>query len=212
MKPSLSSIDIITVTLARYPKTTVDAATDRSPTGFSTLKEAFQWPDVFLKRLGKHYGSAWLCKRLRAWRWTFSTAFSGVGAPESVNNPVSNTFLVSLDSHHCLSPAPSVASLRLWQAWKRLQSITFNLWEPGYRPIAGFSMASHVRLTSAAEISCATRTTALAISQTSPLSMQQRKPSSVARTMACAKCGSTVVGIESRLKYVVYYFSSIIVN
>ena len=114
-----------------------------------------------------------------------------------VHQNLSTTQYLIWNSHECLSPAPSVASLRPWQAWKMLQSITFDLWEPGYRPIAGFSMASHVRSTRDAELSYATPTTARAISRTSLLSMLQRKPSSVARTMACAKCGSTVEGIES---------------
>ncbi|CAK9064150.1 unnamed protein product [Durusdinium trenchii] len=66
-----------------YPKTTVPAASDQHPAGFKTLREAFRWPDVFLQKVAKHYGTPWLCKRLRLWRWTFSSAFSGVGAPES---------------------------------------------------------------------------------------------------------------------------------
>lgn len=70
----------------RYPKTTIGAATADHPAGFASLDEAFQWSDFFMTRLANRFGKDWLCDRLRSWRWTFSSAFSGVGAPESAQN------------------------------------------------------------------------------------------------------------------------------
>ena len=102
-----------------YPKTTIGAATADHPPGFETLDEAFQWADLFMKKLANRFGKDWLCKRLRSWRWTFSSAFSGVGAPESAPNldvifkfatflcpPHSNTWFLW-------------TSVRPWRVWSR---------------------------------------------------------------------------------------------
>ena len=71
----------------KYPKNTFFAATAEHPRGYETIDSCYTWPDLFLQRLSTHYGCDWLCKRLQAWKWTFSTCFSGVGAPESALNP-----------------------------------------------------------------------------------------------------------------------------
>ena len=66
-----------------YPKTTVPAADYGHPNGPETLEEAYGWAQVYLERIAESFGKGWLIDRLRSWRWTFSSAFSGLGAPES---------------------------------------------------------------------------------------------------------------------------------
>ena len=70
----------------RYPKTTVWAPSQQHPGGYDSILEAFDWPERFLTQLELKYGQVWLQHKLRTWRWAFSTAFSGIGAPESVRN------------------------------------------------------------------------------------------------------------------------------
>lgn len=67
----------------KYPKCTVYAGTEDHPSGFVSVQDACNWPTVFLSRLARQFGDQWLCHRLQSWRWTLSTAFSGIGAPES---------------------------------------------------------------------------------------------------------------------------------
>lgn len=72
----------------KYPKCTVFAATSAHPRGFESLDDAFCWPTVMIDKLSNHFGKEWMCSRLSAWRWNLSTAFSGIGAPESVTSPI----------------------------------------------------------------------------------------------------------------------------
>ena len=67
----------------KYPKCTVYAGTEDHPSGFASVQDACKWPTVFINRLATEFGEQWLCDRLKSWRWTLSTAFSGIGAPES---------------------------------------------------------------------------------------------------------------------------------
>lgn len=67
----------------RYPKTTVDAASESHPQGFASVMDAFSWAKVYLTRLSDRFGPSWVAKRLRRWCWTFSSSFSGIGAPET---------------------------------------------------------------------------------------------------------------------------------
>ena len=98
----------------RYPKTTIGAPTADHPAGFASLDEAFQWSDFFMTRLANRFGKDWLCDRLRSWRWTFSSAFSGVGAPESAQN-LDVEFICNI------SVTPNTwllwTSVRPWQVW-----------------------------------------------------------------------------------------------
>ena len=68
---------------ARYPKTTIYAATDSHPQGFASLDSAFEWAQTYLARVSDRFGEKWTCKRLQKWSWIFTSAFSGVGAPET---------------------------------------------------------------------------------------------------------------------------------
>ena len=68
----------------KYPKCAALAGcSSLHPPGFKTIEDAFKWPHIFLQRISHHYGAKWLCERLQAWKWNFSSAFSGIGAPES---------------------------------------------------------------------------------------------------------------------------------
>ena len=82
-KLTLHQTPVSSVRRKRYPKTTVLAGSMEHPKGFSSLKDAYQWSNVYLTRIANKFGKDWLLRRLRSWRWTFSTAFSGLGAPES---------------------------------------------------------------------------------------------------------------------------------
>lgn len=68
----------------RYPKTNVDAATDAHPTGPSTIDETFEWANVFLQRLFQAFGKQKVKSKLRRWRWSCSTVFTGIGCAEQV--------------------------------------------------------------------------------------------------------------------------------
>ena len=72
----------------------MDAPTDEHPLGVESVQDAFGWPDAFLGRLAAKYGHRFLESRLRRWRWTFSSCFSGVGAAESALVSVSSIELV----------------------------------------------------------------------------------------------------------------------
>lgn len=67
-----------------YQKCTVPAATAEDPPGCESVQDAYMWPRLYLNRIADKFGKHWLCRRLSAWRWEFNSAFSGVGAPESV--------------------------------------------------------------------------------------------------------------------------------
>ncbi|CAK9061767.1 unnamed protein product, partial [Durusdinium trenchii] len=58
-------------------------ASECGPAGFTSVKHSFSWPTVFLNRICGQFGEGYVAQRLRQWRWSCSTAFSGVGAPES---------------------------------------------------------------------------------------------------------------------------------
>ena len=77
----------------RYPKTTIAAASATDPAGSGNIQSAFKWADLYMTRLANRFGSKWLSQRLKVWRWTFSSAFSGVGAPESAPNLVDQCFI-----------------------------------------------------------------------------------------------------------------------
>ena len=62
-------------------------ASAEHPEGFTSVRSSFNWPKIFIDKLAKHFGDDWLAKRLSRWQWSVSTAFSGVGAPESVLTP-----------------------------------------------------------------------------------------------------------------------------
>ena len=68
----------------KYPRTTEWAASEAHAAGYATMHDSYRWPTDFLKALSLHYGQSWLAQKLRKWKWNFSTALSGVGAPESV--------------------------------------------------------------------------------------------------------------------------------
>ena len=58
----------------KYPKCTALAGcSSLHPPGFKTVEDAFKWPHIFLHRISHHYGAKWLCERLQAWRWNFSS-------------------------------------------------------------------------------------------------------------------------------------------
>ncbi|CAK9095365.1 unnamed protein product [Durusdinium trenchii] len=67
----------------KYPKCTMLGGSSDYPCGFKSVKDAFNWPRVFLDRLCQKYGAPFVCARLGAWKWSFSSAFSGIGASSS---------------------------------------------------------------------------------------------------------------------------------
>lgn len=71
----------------RYPKTSVPAPSERHPVRFRSIASTYKWASVFMEAAADKYGSLWLAKRLRRWRWSLSTAFSGVGCAESASRP-----------------------------------------------------------------------------------------------------------------------------
>lgn len=71
----------------RYPKTSVPAPSERHPIRFRSIASTYKWASVFMEAAADKYGSLWLAKRLRRWRWSLSTAFSGVGCAESASRP-----------------------------------------------------------------------------------------------------------------------------
>ena len=93
--------------LARYyPKTSVPMASAEHPQGFTSVRSSFKWPKMFLDKLAKHFGDDWLAKRLSRWRWSVSTAFSGVGAPESVLTPAHPYKSKEIYFNKCYNPFP----------------------------------------------------------------------------------------------------------
>lgn len=67
-----------------YPKTSVPMATLYDPVRFRTIGGTYKWAPMFLNRIAKVYGVAWVKQRLSQWRWSLSTAFTGVGCAENV--------------------------------------------------------------------------------------------------------------------------------
>lgn len=108
----------------KYPKCTVYAGTEDHPSGFVSVQDACNWPTVFLNRLASQFGDQWLCHRLQSWRWTMSTAFSGIGAPESAvlsGNLMLKSYQYSLitiiyNNEFCLA-----CGLRPWLRFKLLR-------------------------------------------------------------------------------------------
>lgn len=71
--------------LARfYPMTSVPKAVHDDPAGAASVSESFKWPHMFIKKVAAEFGVQFVIERLQSWRWSCSTTFSGVGAPESV--------------------------------------------------------------------------------------------------------------------------------
>ena len=85
----LRNVPTSTCTLARYyPKTTIPMAPSCQPRGFTSVLSSYSWPTVFMERMVQQFGEDFMIRRLRSWKWSCSTAFSGVGAPESVSTPI----------------------------------------------------------------------------------------------------------------------------
>ena len=84
----------------KYPKCTMPAASLEHPGGFKSVKDAFSWRSLFLERICQKFNVSWVCDRLEAWKWNFSSAFSGIGAPESAQGSVFFFLLGSLSSKH----------------------------------------------------------------------------------------------------------------
>lgn len=68
----------------RYAKTSVPVPAVGRPKGFQSVFDTYSWPDRWLQCVAQRYGEKWLCRKLEKWSWSLSTAFSGVGAAESV--------------------------------------------------------------------------------------------------------------------------------
>lgn len=71
----------------RFPKTDLDKATKAHPAGPKTIHQCYDWPSKFLDRLFSRYGRPRVLEKLARWHWAVSTAFSGIGAAESVWAP-----------------------------------------------------------------------------------------------------------------------------
>lgn len=84
---------MVQIARPKYPKCTMLGGSSDYPCGFKSVKDAFNWPRVFLDRLCQKYGAPFVCARLGAWKWSFSSAFSGIGAPESVQCSVKSKFI-----------------------------------------------------------------------------------------------------------------------
>ena len=80
-------------------------ASECGPAGFTSVKHSFSWPTVFLKRICGQFGEGYVAQRLRQWRWSCSTAFSGVGAPESVSTPAVATEPLPIEWIHYRLPS-----------------------------------------------------------------------------------------------------------
>ena len=152
----------------RYPKCTVYAGTDAHPEGCKTVSELFQWPDKFLQKLADHFGIEWLAGRLKSWRWSFSSAFTGIGGCESV--------LASCSACAC----PRI--LRLWQAWQLLQSGSYE------KPSLTLTLNLVAKSIQTASGCFATRTPSYAASKTSR-SWTPPRSSSAQPTQNFAKSG-----------------------
>ena len=68
----------------KYPKTDIAPASATDDAGPSCLLNTFSWPHDFLAKLGKVFGREFLTRKLTTWKWSVTTAFSGLGCPESV--------------------------------------------------------------------------------------------------------------------------------
>ena len=68
----------------RYPKTSVHLPAEGLPIRFRSILSTYTWPKQFLSVIAHEYGEQWLINRLKTWKWSMSTAFSGVGAAENV--------------------------------------------------------------------------------------------------------------------------------
>ena len=69
----------------RYPKTSVPVPETGLKTRFKGILATYDWADLWLELIAEKLGEQWLFKKLKKWRWSLSTAFSGVGAAESVS-------------------------------------------------------------------------------------------------------------------------------
>lgn len=69
----------------RYLKTSVPVPATGLPTRFKSILATYGWADLWLDLIAEKLGEEFLFKKLKKWRWTLSTAFSGVGAAESVS-------------------------------------------------------------------------------------------------------------------------------
>lgn len=67
----------------RYPKTSVMKPGPAHPEGFKSIASTYSWADCFIERAAARYGAAWVGQRLEKWKWSVSTAFSGLGRGES---------------------------------------------------------------------------------------------------------------------------------
>ena len=67
----------------RYPKTSVMMPGPAHPKGFKSIASTYSWADCFIERAAARYGAAWIGQRLEKWKWSVSTAFSGLGCGES---------------------------------------------------------------------------------------------------------------------------------
>ena len=76
--------DFISAPVRYYPKTSIPMACADDPKGFASVNASFNWPTVFRGKLSPKFGPKVVTERLKRWKWACSTAFSGVGAPESV--------------------------------------------------------------------------------------------------------------------------------
>ena len=75
--------------IAKYPKTSLAKPGESDPAGPRSVAASFQWPKMFLSRLIAKFGKAHVHQRFHNWRWAVTTAFSGVGCPETAHDLVS---------------------------------------------------------------------------------------------------------------------------
>lgn len=124
-----------------------------------------------MSRLARKYSTSWLMRRIRSWRWTFSSAFSGVGSPESVPNPGPSGSTINHVSH--VAPA---GSLRLWPAWSLRLRHSSGRTVDGFQRIRRCCRSLLVKLIHSAKRFCRRHTSA-ATFRTSLTLTSQRKPS-----------------------------------
>ena len=80
------SLQLNTSRTAKYPKTTLDKPGESDPAGPRSVNASFRWPKMFLSRLIAKFGKAHVQQRFGNWRWAVTTAFSGVGCPETAHD------------------------------------------------------------------------------------------------------------------------------
>lgn len=68
----------------KYPKTSLEKATDAHPKGPKNIHQCYNWPRGFVNRLIQRYGRSIVLEKLANWRWDATSAFSGIGGAESV--------------------------------------------------------------------------------------------------------------------------------